>query len=767
MPFSRKTSIALAVLCALPLVAGAQQGLQPKPQSGARLKPAPNAEDIPLFVEADRIQGTQDRNVEASGNARLRKGDQAFFADWMSHDTPTDVLTAKGNVRLEQGNEIIEGESLRYELATDRGNMERPSYLLMSVPAAGPISAANARFAQSDGRGTAERLLFEGPGKYRIESASYTTCEPGNDAWFLRARQLDIDRSRDVGIARGASIVFFDQAIFYTPYLSFSLHQQRKSGFLTPSYRTSNTTGFEFTVPFYWNIAPEMDATLYPRYMTKRGLQMGGEFRYLNPRWKGEARAELLANDQQVSRDRWGLFTKHQQDLGNAWNGTLNLNRVSDGKYFTDLSTLIAGTSQVHLTNDVTLSRGGTWGDGGTYGFSAFAQRWQTLQSDPLAPLVPPYNRQPQLTLSAQRLGTRWGDFDLLGSFVAFDHPSLVNGRRTVVNPSFSLPLQNAFAFVTPKLGAHITHYGIGSNNAAGLPDATRTLPIFSAESGVVFEREIFAGGQKLIQTLEPKAYYVYIPYKDQSRLPNFESGLQDINFATIFTENQFSGHDRINDANQVTVGASSRFIDADSGIERLRAAVAQRYYFEPQRVTIPGVPSRASDSNTSDLLAALGGNIAKNWTAEAGWQYNTDLRQTQKFNVATRYQPQAGKVLNLAYRETVNTLRQTDFSAQWPIDGRWTAVGRWNYSLRDGRTLEALAGIEYNDRCWTLRVVAHRFATTTSDASTSIFVQLELSGLSRIGTSPLDVLRRNIGGYKQIDPRTNAPVEYNVPGLF
>ena len=170
-----------------------------------------------------------------------------------------------------------------------------------------------------------------------------------------------------MGVARNASIVFFDQSIFYTPYLSFSLHQQRKSGFLTPSYRTSNTTGFEFTAPFYWNIAPEMDATLYPRYMTKRGLQMGGEFRYLNPRWKGEARAELLANDQQVSRDRWGLFTKHQQDLGNAWNGTLNLNRVSDGKYFTDLSTLIAGTSQVHLTNDVTLSRGGTWGDGGTY----------------------------------------------------------------------------------------------------------------------------------------------------------------------------------------------------------------------------------------------------------------------------------------------------------------------------------------------------------------------------------------------------------------
>lgn len=769
MPPSRKIRIALAVLCALPLVAGAQQGLRPKPQSGVPLNPAPNAEDAPLFVEADRVQGTQDQNIEAFGNARLRKGDQAFFADWMRHDTPTDVLTAKGNVRIEQGQEIIEGESLRYELATDRGNMEQPRYMMMSVPvaSAGSPGVASARFAQSDGRGTAERLLFEGPGKYRIESGSYTTCEPGNDAWFLRAKQLDIDRSRDVGVARDASIVFFDQPIFYTPYLSFSLHQQRKSGILTPSYRTSNTTGLEFTVPYYWNIAPDMDATLYPRYMTKRGLQLGGEFRYLSPRWNGETRAEYLANDQQISRDRWGLFAKHQQTLGNTWNGTLNINRVSDGKYFTELSTMIAGTSQVHLTNDATLARGGTWGDTGTYSFSAFAQRWQTLQSDPLAPLVAPYNRQPQLSLSAQRLGTRLGDFDLLGSFVAFEHPSLVNGRRVVVNPSFSLPLQNSFAFVTPKLGAHITRYSIGAHNVASLPDTTRTIPIFSAETGVVFEREMRSGGVPLIQTLEPKAYYVYIPYKDQSRVPNFDSGLQDINFATIFTENQFSGSDRINDANQLTVGVTSRFIDTNSGIERLRAAVAQRYYFEPQRVTIPGVPSRASDSNSSDLLAALGGNIAKNWTAEAGWQYNTDLKQTQKFNIAARYQPQAGKVVNLAYRETANTLRQADFSAQWPIDGRWTVVGRWNYSLRDGRTLEALAGVEYNDRCWVLRVVGHRFATTTNDTSTSIFIQLELSGLSRIGTSPLDALRRNIGGYKQLDPRATAPVEYNVPGLF
>jgi LPS-assembly protein len=764
MPFSRKTRIAIAVLCALPLLAGADEGLKLKPQPGLLLIPPDNADVVPLFMEADRIQGTQDQEVEAFGNARLRKRGQSFQADWMHHDTAADVLTAKGHVRLEQDREVLEGEALRYEMATERGHMDQPRYMLMSVPATAP---AGARFAQADGRGTAERLLFDGPGKYRIETASYTTCEPGNDAWFLRAKQLDIDRSRDVGVAHDASIVFFDQTIFYSPYLSFSLNQQRKSGILTPSYRTSNTTGFELTVPYYWNIAPEMDATLYPRYMTRRGLQLGGDFRYLNPNWRGEARAEVLSNDQQTGSDRWGLFTKHQQTLGNAWNGSLNLNRVSDDKYFTDLSTLVATTSQVNLSNDATLSRGGTWGDAGTYNFSAYAQRWQTLQSDPLAPLTPPYNRQPQFALSAQRMDTRWGDFDLLGSYVSFDHPTLINGQRAVAYPSFSAPLQNAYAFVTPKIGVHVTHYAMGSNNTAGLQNTTRTLPIFSAETGVIFEREMSARNLPFIQTLEPKAYYVYIPYKDQSQLPNFDSALQDINFATIFTENQFSGQDRINDANQLTLGASSRFIEAGTGIERLRAAVAQRYYFQAQRVTVPGVAPRASDSNSSDVLAALSGYIAKNWAADVGWQYNTDLKQTQKFNVSGRYQPQQGKVLNLSYRETVDSVRQTDFSAQWPIDGRWTAVGRWNYSLLDNRLLEALAGAEYNDRCWALRIAAHRFATTTSDVSTSIFIQLELNGVSRIGNSPVGVLQRSIAGYKQFDPRATGPVEYNVPGIF
>lgn len=761
MRHRRKTRIAVAVLCALPALALAAEGVRLRPQTW--LLPEPQQpEKVPLFIEADRMQGVQDKDFEAFGNVRLRKRGQSFASDWVRHDVARDVLDAKGNVRVEQGREIIEGSVLRYEIATDRGVMENPRYQLISTPPRGP--AGSGPLPPFDARGTAERLLFQGPGRYRVETAEYTTCAPGNNAWFVRARQLDLDRERDVGTARDASIVFFDKTLFWSPYLSFSLHEERKSGVLTPSYRSSNTTGFEFTVPYYLNLAPDMDATLFPRFMTKRGLQLGGEFRYMNSTGRGEARAEVLPSDQQISRDRWGLFTKHQQNFG-RWSTIANINRVSDGNYFTDLSTLVAVTSQSFLNNDATIATGGNWGERGTYGFSAFAQGWQTLQRDPLAPLTPPYSRLPQLNLTAQRLGEGRGDFDFVGSYTAFDHPSLVNGQRVFLQPSYSMPLQTSYAYVVPKVAAHVTRYAMGKNNAAALPDTTRALPVFSTEAGLIFEREASISGNRMFQTLEPKAYYVYIPYKDQSRLPNFESRLQDINFATIFSENQFSGQDRVNDANQVTLGAASRFISADSGIERFRAAVAQRFYFDDQRVTLPGGVPRTS--NASDFLAAVSGALARNWTVDAGWQFNTDTRQTQRFNVGSRYQPEPGRVLNASYRETRDSVRQVDFSTQWNMKSGWNALGRWNYSLRDGRAIETLAGIEYNDQCWSLRVVAHQFAITTTSKSTSIFLQLELYGVSRIGTNPLDVLKRNIGGYRQFDPRNPAPVEYNIPGIF
>lgn len=764
----RARRLTLAVLCALPLAAAAQEGLKLRQQPNLMLLPTRETDDLPLFIEADELRGHPERELEAQGNVRIRKRGQAIFGDWIRYDKPHEDVIAIGKVRVEQGADVLEGQRLRYNLATDQGFLEGPDYVLrppvtpLAQPAPGMVGARD-RPVETDARGKAERIIFEGPQQLLAENGQYTTCGPGNDDWYIRARELQIDKSRDIGYARGASIVFMDQTLFYSPYMSFSLHQQRKSGFLTPHYGSSNTSGFEFTTPYYWNIAPNMDATFYPRLMTKRGMQLSGDTRYMDTNLNGTSRFEWLPSDQQTNQDRWAYFIKHTQRFGRDWNGMLNLNRVSDGKYFTDLSTLVAVTSQATLPQEGSLSRGGSWGRNGGYTVSAMSQHWQTLQSDPLQPITPPYNRE-QLALSAFHQDVYRSDFDVIGSFVSFDHPTLVTGRRAVAYPSFSVPLQNAYGYITPKAGVHTTAYAIDSTVTTGSRTETRALPVFTTESGVVMERNTRLAGTSFLQTLEPKLYYAYIPYRDQSTLPNFDSALQDINFATIYAENQFSGNDRINDANQMTVGLTSRLIHEASGIERVRAGLAQRYYFSSQKVTVPGVAPRPPQSSSSDLLAALSGTVAPHVVADAGWQVNTDTGATQRLNVGARYQPELGKVLNLSYRFTDGSIKQTDMSFQWPVTREWAAVGRWNWSLQDNRLLEGVGGLEYDGGCWIFRAVAHRFATTTQAASTSVFFQLELNGVSRIGSNPIDILRRNVGGYARLDPRAPRRDDYYLP---
>ncbi len=772
----RITGWTLALLCAAPLAAvAADEGIRLKLQRSLIDLPIVRGEPTPVFLEADQIRGHAEKETEAEGNAQFRSTGQSVSADWMRYEATRQQLDAKGRVRLQYEGGVIEGDVLQFNFGTERGFMDKPVFQFTPVPRSYvPPGAAPALLPAAGvavkppatplpGRGTAERMLFQGPDLYRAERATYTTCGPGNDDWFIRARELDIDRGRDVGTARGASIVFLNQTILYTPYISFPLEEQRKSGILTPHYGSSTSTGAELTLPYYWNIAPNRDVTFYPRMMTKRGMQLGAELRYLEPAYSGAARVEILPEDRQLGTERHGYFFRHAHTFPKDWTGGLNLNRVSDDRYFSDLSTLVAVTSRTTLPNEGALSRSGPWGDGGNYAFSVLAQQWQTLQTDPRSPVTPPYNRLPQITFAATRQDFMKTDFDLLSSYVAFDHPTLVNGKRFVAYPSFAVPLQTSYAYVMPKVGLHATRYFLDPNTQ-GAQEQTRTLPIFTVDSGLVFERETKLRSLPFIQTLEPKLFYVYIPYRNQNPLPNFDSGVQDVSFATMFTENQFSGSDRINDANQATIGATSRFIHPDTGIERLRVSLAQRYYFQSQLVTLPGVAPRPGHSASSDLLAALSGTLLPHLTAEAGWQYSTDRSQTQKFNIATRYQPVPAKVLNLAYRNTVNLIDQTDVSFQWPVTPKWRAMGRWNWSLRDRRTLEALAGLEYDGGCWAFRAVGHRFATALNAVNTSFFLQLELNGVSRIGSNPTDVLRRNVGGYTRHDPRAPRPDDYYIP---
>lgn len=707
--------------------------------------PAKPSAEPPVYITADRQQGHEDAEVEAFGDAELAKADQSIRADYLTYFQPEDEVYAKGNVHVEQKGGAAEGPELRLKLDDKQGYMESPTYT----------------FAETGGRGEADKMEFRGQDKYLFDQATYTTCPVGNDDWYLRVKELDVDRTVNTGIARQATVMFKDVPILYSPRMSFPLEKERKSGFLAPSFGASGINGAQVTLPYYWNIAPNRDATFTPRYMSKRGLQVGTEFRYLEPAYQGQVTYETLPNDSVTGDNRYLLNLQHVQNFGRGWGGNLNVQKVSDPQYFTDLSTLVTQTSQVLLPREGTLTYAGGW-----WNFTGRVQKWQSLSS----PNNPPYYRTPQLLATGTRqvyegLGSPYRvNVSATGEYVDFRHPLLVNAKRSVLYPSVSVPITPVYGYLTPKFGVHMTRYAYDRNTTT-LDDATRTVPIFSLDSGLFFERDLNLFGRDFQQTLEPRAYYVYAPYRDQSDIPVFDSGDAGFGIAQIFTENRFGGSDRIGDANQVTLGVTTRFLE-NTGVERLRATLAQRYYLDLPRVTLPG--QVAPDRKFSDILAAVGGQLSREWWLDSFWQYNPDLSRTEIFNVAARYRPDIGKVLNMGFRYTptptatavgINPggFRQIDVSGQWPLYGRWHGVGRMNYSILDRTILESLAGVEYDGGCWAARAVVHSLTTGLDTAgqpvkSNAIFFQLELNGLSSIGSNPLDILNRNIYGYTQFN---------------
>jgi LPS-assembly protein len=756
----RRAVLALTVLVVAAAAARAQDAApdRPDPALGLKLRlqeallppvaPGPE-EDLPIFLEADRIQGTQGLDLEADGNVVLRRRGEALFADQLRYSFQTNDVTVTGNVRVDRLGDILTGDHAMFNLKMESGYIDKPTY----------------RFRQFHARGQAEKLVIKDRDDYVATRATYTNCDVGRDDWYMKIHELDIDRLRDVGVARDATLYFEHVPIMYTPWMDFPLSERRKSGFLPPTFGTSNNTGLEFSLPYYWDIQPNMDYTVEPRAMLKRGVLLGNEFRYLEPDFKGRMQFDFLPHDKETGTDRYALLLLHEQNFGRGLSGGLDVQKVSDSTYFTDLSDKIAVTSQTTLPQEAWLQYEGGW-----WNLYGRAQHFQTLENPSSPPVFPPYARLPQVALVASQQNLAGFDPSFSGEVVDFQHPTLLDGVRQIYYPSVSYPWRTPLFYVTPKIGLNFTHYTYPGSD---VPSATRTLPIVSVDSGTSFERDTSLGGRDFVQTLEPRVYYVYIPFRDQTQLPVFDSSLKDFNFTSIFSENIFSGGDRINNANQITAAAISRLIDPATGVERLRALLGQRYYFEPQNVTLnstlPTTPVQpnvgTNTSPRSDVLAAFSGKLTPIWSLDTGLEYGLSPSQVQRFDVALRDQPEPGKVLNFGYRYTINYVDQVDISGQWPLSRRWAGVFRWNYSLQPRSALEALAGLEYNHDCWVLRFVFHRFVTGTDQFSNAFFVQLELTGLSRLGSNPFQLLRQGIGGYTTPTLRPRVTDEY-YPGM-
>jgi LPS-assembly protein len=717
-------------------------------QPGLRLQsPASgisNAE-LPTTVTARRIDGVADKETVAEGDAVLRRGEKSIAADWLRFSSENDEVDAKGNVRLEQGGAVITGSALRLRTADSIGRIEMPTYSI--------TTQAKDSGKQISARGSASQIDFEGEDIYRLRNATFTTCIPGDDSWYMQVDELGLDYGRQVGTARWPTVYFFGTPILTAPYLDFSLNNQRKSGFLAPSFGTSGKNGPEVSVPYYFNLAPNRDLTVTPRYMAKRGLMVGSEFRYMDVNSRGNARFEYLPEDEVRGGRRSAISVVHGFDNG-PYAAGLSLNKVSDSDYFRDLSSRLNFVSQSYLVREGFARYSGLWWGEGTWSATARAQSFQTLQL-PDVTLPTQYSRLPQVLLTASRPDIRGMDFNVNSEIVDFHHPTQVRGVRSTVNPSLTLPLLTPSAYITPKIGFHSTTYSL-SNTAVGANSSfQRTLPILSVDSGLTFERDASYFGQAYQQTLEPRAFYLNVPYRDQSRIPLFDTAVADFNYAQIFSENGFTGGDRINDANQITLALTSRLLVPATGQEAFRATIAQRYYFSRQQVTLNAATS-PRDFTASDWLASVAGRVAPGWTVEGATQYSERESRIERLTLATRYQPEVHKTLNLSYRFLRDQFNQVDVSGQWPLTGKVYGVGRYNYSVRDHRVVEALAGFEYNADCWVGRFVFQRFAVATGVATHAIFLQLELNGFSRIGSNPLEALKRNIPGYTRLNQSRN-----------
>jgi len=693
----------------------------------------------PTFVRAGNIEGSVDERLVLRGEAEIRRGGTVLRGDTITYTHVTDTVNIEGQARAFRDGAVFMGPRMEYQIDAQTGKMPD----------------ANFFYAPRSGRGEATLIEFFGSERARMENARFTTCGPDDNAWWVQAERIDFDSLDETATARSATLFFKGVPILASPYLSFPTSDRRKSGFLTPSFGLSSTLGSDIRTPYYFNLAPNYDYTLTPRVMTKRGVLIENELRYLDPLQRGTLVYQTIPKDQQFGESRDFSAVRYEFASPSGFAAGINYNRASDDRYFVDFGTTIVDTSQKVLPQDGYLGYNQPY-----WNTAVRVTKNQTLQDpDPTQLVAKPYERVPQITVNGYIAD--WQGFEAGATLegTRFQHPTLETGNRYLADLRASYPILAPGWFIVPRARLSSTSYDLDPRFHADASQ-TRTLPIASVDTGLIFERDVGWFGRASQQTLEPRLFYAYIPYRDQSNLPNFDSALADINYAQLFNENIYSGSDRISEANQLTAALTTRILDNETGAERLRASIGQRYYFTEQRVTLPGETPRTNKA--TDVLASLSAQLGRSWAIDLAAQYAAERSEFVRATAGTRWQPRRASVLSAYYRYQSNGIRQVDLSAQWPLSKNWYAVGRFNYSLEDKRLIDTVAGLEYQQDCWLLRFVVQRFATTALTTTTNFYVQLELNGLTSVGSSAANLLQRNIPGYQLLNPVPREPGRFD-----
>lgn len=712
----------------------------------------------PLNVNADYGEVFDNEVSSYRGNVEVSRADQHSLSNAAQYDSVSQALDLQGEVYYSEDNLAVYSNSANLKLAKDQATLRNVQFITPSAPLRGRAAAA----------------YRESSTLSRYKNVAYTSCPPGNRDWVVHASDLKVNDATGKGAAKNAWIEFKGAPVFYSPYLSFPIDNRRLSGFLAPSFGKTGRSGYDFSAPYYWNIAPYADATLKPRYLTERGMMLAGDLRLMTPYTNSKLGVEFLPHDEVRSSQRFLGSFKNTSQFGSHVHSNVDLNYVSDKEYFGELGNALSFPNFSHIKSTGDL---GYTDIGKGISLVGRFENYQTIDKT-LSGFNRPYRRLPQINLDLDHA------FDFMplnvaldGEYVYFSHDDLVNGQRLNIKPSVSSPLHNQWGYVTPKIALQHTDYQLNEKNvplqstnpSRNYPEGLfRTLPIVSVDSGLTLERELGASGSGLKHTIEPRLFYLYVPKLNQQNIPLFDTARYDLWFNNLFRDNAYSGIDRYQDANQVTAALTTRLIDPKTGLERLKLNVGQIYYFRNREVTAPirirnlpdyvqntlpqeGLQTPTETDSMSPLIAELSGQFSDHWSAETGIQWNPRSNDIVRGKAMLHYTDESDKILNVGFnyrRDDLvertllnnpsflktkipdtspteyypynpledssvlrgNDLIQSDISFRWPILNQWYAVGRWQYSWLYNNTQESFVGVEKENCCWRFRLIGRRY---------------------------------------------------------
>jgi LPS-assembly protein len=655
---------------------------------------------------------------------QVQQEGRALSADEVTIDKDARSIEVRGSVAYREAALVVEGDAGRFQ---DGGaEFEGVQFQLPERPA----------------RGAARAMSVDRDGVLKLQDVQYTTCPPGHDDWTIGASSVSINTAKSTAVARDARLEFFGVPLLRLPVISFPVGNARKSGVLFPNIGSSTSGGVELAVPYYFNIAPQQDFTATPTWYSNRGIDFGGEYRYLARFGHGTVQGNLLPGDNRDGGTRSRLKVNSISELAGGWRLTIDAENVSDTRYLEDFARGTSDASTPFLPRTALLA----WRDD-HLDLGVQWRNFQTLYAD-LPQVDRPHTELPRLFAN--------GDWELTGALplnygaqveaVNFRHDGDVQGWRLHAAPQLALDYAGTGWFLRPAATLQATHYRLRDADPGIDTSPTRTLPVLSLDTGLVFEGSSGRRNQRRV-TLEPRMMYLYAPYRDQDDLPVFDTAEPDLNWVELFRDNRYVGIDRISDANQVSAGITARLFSSRTGQRYVSATLGQVYYIEKPRVLLPDEPE--DPGRTSDLIAEVELSSFRNWNVNTGWQWDPQGKQTERAEVRLQYRPESRSVLNFGYRYQRDRMEQLEFSAAWPLSDSWRLYGRSLYSLRDNQVIENFAGFEYGSCCWAVRAVARDYVGRRSgERDRSLYLQLELKGLSNVGLAADAFLERAIRGY-------------------